>query len=348
MKVGLAPIALTFRRPIRTAHGVLHERSGWLVSVEDGGIQGVGEAAPWAAFGTETPAACLEALTRFELDEVPGSVEAVEGAVAPLKGTPAAQAGVEAALLDQLAHRHGVRVAALLSDSVAEELEVNALIDGGDAAALARDAEAAARLGFRVVKVKVGSFPLSVDAQRLYAVRRAVGPKVALRIDANGAWSESTARSALRGLESLELELCEQPVAAADLEGLRRLRRQVSCRLAADEALAVPERWARLLELDPDAAAAVLVLKPMVLGGLLPALRLARQAERVGCACYVTSLLDGPVARAAASHLAAVLPRSGLAHGLSTVELFERQEGDPYAPLRGNLRLPSGCGWGLR
>ena len=69
----------------------------------------------------------------------------------------------------------------------------------------------------------------------------------------------------------------------------------------------------RLLETDPRAAADVIVLKPAALGGLVRSLELAQQAHDSGVGAYVTTLMDGPIARAAAAHLAAVAVMLGVA-----------------------------------
>ena len=103
----------------------------------------------------------------------------------------------------------------------------------------------------------------------------------------------------------------------------------------------------RLLEKDPRAAADVIVLKPAALGGLSKSLDLAQQAHNAGMHGYVTTLMDGPISRAAAAHLAAVLPSADWAHGLSTVELFEGVQPDPFTPMGGRITLPQATGWGV-
>lgn len=347
MKLEVTPFSLRLRTPIQTARGPMEHRVGFRVVFSANGVRGRGDAMPMASFGTETPEAAKEALERFEVDRAPDSVDEIAGWVSVLKASPAARFAAECALLEHLAVRRGVLVATLLGPVRRSEFAVNALLEGDDAAGLAASAKQAVREGFGVVKLKVAARPLAVEAQRLLAVRRAVGPKVKIRIDANGGWSEATARSALRGLESIDLEVCEQPVAPADVEGLRRLRHLVPCRLAADETMLHAGLLPRLLEKDPVAAVDVVVLKPAALGGLVRSLQLAQQADEAGVGAYVTTLMDGPVARAAAAHLAAVLPRADWAHGLSTLELFEGATTDAFTPVEGSIRLPQATGWGL-
>ncbi len=347
MKLEITPFSLRLKKPIQTARGPMDQRVGFRVSLTAEGVTGRGDAMPMASFGTETPEAARVALLAFSIAKLPETVEEIAVAIEAMGATPAARHAAECALLEHLAIRRGVLVATLLGPVLRSHFKVNALIEGDDAAGLAASAEKAVKQGFGVVKTKVAARPLAVEAQRLLAVRRAVGPHVRIRIDANGGWSEATARSALRGLEALQLEVCEQPVSPTDVEGLRRLRHLTPCRIAADETMLLSGVLPRLLEKDPRAAADVIVLKPAALGGLVRSLELAQQAHDSGVGAYVTTLMDGPIARAAAAHLAAVLPSADWAHGLSTVELFEGMHPDLFTPMDGEITLPQAMGWGV-
>jgi o-succinylbenzoate synthase len=347
MKFEFQAVSYRVKKPVQTATGPMDLRRGFGVTLSSQGLTGRGECILMPSFGTESFESAHEALQKFVPQGLPKTLEEVSAAVLPLAQTPATAFAVECCFLEFLALQNNVPVASLLSQHVRSQLQVNALIEGDDAGALAQAAERAASEGFRTVKTKVAARPLGVDAQRLLAVRKAVGPAVKIRIDANAGWTEATARSALRGLEALELEVCEQPVTRGDVEGMRRIRHLVPCRIAADETMLVKEALKPLLRKDPYAAADVVVIKPAALGGLLPSLRLAREAWAAGMSSYVTTMMDGPLSRAAAAHLAAVLPDDAWAHGLSTVELLEGVEIDAFTPRQGVIHMPQLPGWGL-
>jgi o-succinylbenzoate synthase len=345
MKFDSSPRTLTLVTPIRSSRAELKERRGWTVMLRTDFGVGRGEAFPLPAWGTESYEACQQALQDFAVGHLPVDLDDLEFSTRPLHLAPAARFAVESVLLELLSIKSGLSIAEWLGAHT-REVPVNALIEGATAEVLAHAARAAVKAGFRTLKIKVGAHSLPVDAQRLHEVRLAVGPEIKLRVDANGGWSEAMARSALRGLESLNLELCEQPVGSHDVEALRRLRIQVPCKVAADESLQDADLRSRVLKSDPRPAADYLVLKPAVLGGLVPALALARRAAAVGVHSYATTLIDGPIARAGAAHLAACL-HDAPAQGLGTVELFEGATPDAYTPQGGVLRLPTGTGWGL-
>ncbi|ESS03501.1 MAG: L-alanine-DL-glutamate epimerase related enzymes of enolase superfamily, partial [uncultured archaeon A07HR67] len=175
---------------------------------------------------------------------------------------------------------------------------------------------------------------------RLRAVRRAVGPAVDLRADANGAWDRATARRALDRLAPLDLAYVEQPLPAADLAGTARLRAETTVPIALDESLA--ERSVETV-LGADAAD-VVVIKPMALGGPDRALAVACRAREAGVDPVITTTIDAVVARTAAVHVASAVPDVP-ACGLATADLLaEALAPDPCPVSDGRIEVPAGPG----
>jgi o-succinylbenzoate synthase len=335
---------LPLRAPVRTVHGARVAVEGVLLRLQDGeGGVGLGEVTPLPDFGTESLAETQEVLETLRLGAAPASLEAVPQAFSVRPEAPAARAGVEMALLDLLARRRGVALGRLLGAPAVRAVPVNVLLTAQSPAALAEEAHDAHALGFRTLKLKVGSASSEVDAARLRAVREAVGTTVHLRVDANGGWSEAEARQRLVQLAGWGLEYAEQPVAAADVGALRRLRGLVP--VAADEALGLRGGAEALLDSPEGPAADVLVVKLPVLGGLLPALRLAARARARGVDVVVTSAMDGAVGRAAAAHVALALG-GRRAHGLATGRLLVEDPG-AHPIVEGALMLRDVPGLGI-
>ncbi len=201
------------------------------------------------------------------------------------------------------------------------------------------DAETAHRIvrgsgGCRTAKVKVAEpgQSLADEIARLEAVRDALGPGGAVRVDANAAWDVDTAVSRLAALDRAAggLEYAEQPVPGVD--DLAALRRRTHVPIAADESI----RRAQ----DPFAvarahAADVVVLKVQPLGGVRACLELA---ERIGLPVVVSSALESSVGLAAGVALAAALPELPYACGLATAQLFTSDLVDsPFLPVDGAL-----------
>ncbi|MGY1641179.1 o-succinylbenzoate synthase [Geodermatophilus sp. SYSU D00703] len=186
--------------------------------------------------------------------------------------------------------------------------------------------------GCRTAKVKVaepGQTPAE-DLARVEAVRDALGPGGAIRVDVNAAWDVDTAAARIRELDRVGLEYVEQP--CATLAELTALRRRIDVRVAADE---VVRRSGDPLRVDLREACDVVVLKVQPLGGVRAALRVA---EAHGLPSVVSSALESSVGIAAGVALAAALPELPFACGLATVALFTADvTGDPLLPVDGAL-----------
>jgi L-alanine-DL-glutamate epimerase-like enolase superfamily enzyme len=177
-----------------------------------------------------------------------------------------------------------------------------------------------ARTGYRNFKVKLGSSPdCAAEVAAVRRLRKALGAGPRLRLDANRGWGEAAAATACRQLEALDVEFLEEPSATWTLPpasgGPPRRRLDTRVPLALDESLTGVD----IVELDAlvqRSGARVLVLKPMVLGGLSHCLDLGRRAAALGIDAVVSHSFDGPVALAAAAALALALP-TRLAQGLA-------------------------------
>lgn len=353
----IEPVRLELARPLKTARATYTAREGFrLRVVDEEGRVGQGEAMPLPEFGTESLPKCANFLRTFVnslgLLRIHESLESIQSAgffLGPVHA-PAARHAIELALLDLLAQRAQVPLCRLLNPKARVWVRVNALLTANEPEALAEEARQSYAEGFWTLKLKVAGRPLEEDEARVRAVREAVGSWGKLRLDANGGWSEQEAAQALERLAPYQPELCEQPVPAEDVEALARLQLRAPFPLAADEALVSPKHLRALLETaSGEPAVRILVLKPMVLGGLLPALEMAQQAAKAGVYAYVTSSLDGVVSRAGAAHLAAALPHGHLASGLGVGKLFVREEPavHPYQLTDGRIRIPEAPGLGL-
>lgn len=233
------------------------------------------------------------------------------GECSPLRGYPSDPAACRAAAEDAAVHG--------FPPAVRDTVPVNALVDGPF---LVQDVR-----GFPAVKVKVRD---ASGIALVRAVRDAVGPGVAVRVDANGAWDVDTAVTMITRLAAFDLEYVEQPVAA--LADLAAVRRRVDVPIAADECIRSLDDARALRARD---AADVIVLKQQPLGGVRAALAVA---EAAGVPAVVSSMMETSVGIAAGVALAAALPELPYACGLATLAALP---GDvthaPLAPIDGVL-----------
>ena len=235
------------------------------------------------------------------------------GEYSPLSGYPS----------DPVACRAAAEEAALLGfpPPLRDTVPVNALVDGPFAIAEVR--------AFPAIKVKVRD---AAGISLVAAVRDAVGPRVAVRVDVNGAWDVDTAVAMIGRLARYDLEYVEQPVTT--LDDLARVRRRVAVPVAADECIRSRDDAARLHALD---AADVIVLKQQPLGGVRAALEIAATA---GVPAVVSSMMETSVGIAAGLALAAALPELPYACGLATLSALAGDvTRDSLVPVDGVLRV---------
>ncbi|MFK7898082.1 MAG: o-succinylbenzoate synthase [Myxococcota bacterium] len=328
VRAAFRPFALPLLNPIATAHGVLRDRAGFLVSLEDdAGRVANGEATPFFEFGTEDLAACEAALRRGLADLVKGdgSLEA-EGLIG--KDAPCARSALGAARLDLAAQSSGHSMAKALhlrsgrEREVLPRVEVQALVQGSTPKAVSESARAAYSAGFRTFKLKLAVDPerkaIELDLERVAALRSAVGVSGRIRLDANEAWTRNEAEQAFVHLAEFSVDFVEQPVARDAIADLAAISEAGAIAVAADESL-LGSGLARVLAAR---AASVLVVKPAALGGVDASLALVRRAREEGLRIVWSNLFEGRVGRALAIALASATGEAGEVHGLGTAGLL--------------------------
>lgn len=195
-----------------------------------------------------------------------------------------AKAAIEMACVDLAARICGVPVSTYLGGAVKKDLRFNAWIGVLAPDAAAAEAKKWFDRGFRSAKIKVGG-GIEADRDRVKAVREAVGKDAALRIDANAGYDVPTAIKLAHLMQPFDLQLIEQPVAAQDIAGLARVRREAGgVPIMADEAIV---DHATLIEVIRAGAADMVKLKVMKNGGFLRTQRMAATAEAAGIRCVV-------------------------------------------------------------
>ena len=337
MRLSQEGVTMRLVRPAQASWGTLAERQLLRVRLEaDDGLVGFGEAAPLEPYDGVPLAAVGAALDAYAELAHEVAEEALLEACRAERDLPQALAAVDLALWDLAGKRAGRPVAQLISVEAARSIPVNATVGAEDRAGAAAAAGAAAQADFDTVKVKVG---VGDDAGRLAAVRAAVGPRVAIRVDANGAWDVDQAVASLRALAPVGIELAEEPVHG--VEALRAVRAEVDVPLAMDETAA--EAGAA-----GSGATDAVCLKIARCGGITGVLRDAAEARIAGSAVYLASTYDGPLGIAAAVHAAAGLTAGGPlpAHGLATLAAFE-DPGERLHAVRGAIRVPREPGLGV-
>ncbi len=308
---------------VRGARGAVEtwsERAGVLLRVmtSDGRV-GQGEASPLPRYSPDTLESAVRALGELNLDDLP---RADDGEAAPAylerlsaltaSLPPSAAFAVETALLDLLGQQRQMPIWALFDDARTEPVPLCVLAGGADDETVVSEARVAAARGAHTIKIKIAGPTLGSQLDTLARVRDAIGDR-RLRLDANRTFTSDSCATELERLVPLHPELVEEP---APLDALSS-RPASSVPLALDESLQDASTLGRVAPHLRRLGYVALVLKPMALGGFSSCVRLARLAGECGLDATLSHLFDGPVALAAAAHIALAVGSRTRASGLA-------------------------------
>lgn len=237
-------ISLRTRRPFVIARWGYAGHENVIVTItDDDGVSGMGEAAPNRYYG-ESPDTVVAALERYKpiIESAQSwSLEATDVALTTaLRGNASARAAVSSAMHDLHARKAGLPLHKLwgLSADASPLSSFTIAID--DVEGLRRRVSDAAE--YPILKIKLGT---DRDEEIVRTVRDAAPDKV-LRVDANAAWSPQQAIERAAMLRDNGVESLEQPVAAADVEGMRFVRERCGLPVIADESCLVAADVPRL------------------------------------------------------------------------------------------------------
>ena len=283
-------ISLPLVHPFKTALRTVEAVEDVVVRVvSDDGAVGYGEAPPTAVITGDTTASILCAIREYIRPALVGmDVMDLEAVMRRLDGCMAhnttPKAAVDMAVYDLWARAQGKPLYQLLGDA-RQSFQTDLTISVNPVDQMVSDSLEAVDRGFDILKVKVGKEGLA-DVDRMAAIRRAVGPDVRLRVDANQGWTAEQSVSIIRAMED------------RGLDGARA----VDTPILADEAVFSHYDAARIIE---ERAADLINIKLMKTGGIWNALKICRLAEAGGVECMIGCMLESRLSVAAAAHLAA-------------------------------------------
>lgn len=361
--------------PLADAIHYMPARTALLVQVQtDEGLTGLGEAACYSGPLSTMAAIVRDDLRPHLLGQDPFRVERLwqqmyarthqhgrRGAVLM------AMSGIDIALWDLIGQATRTPLYRLLGayrDEVSAYASAGFYAEGKGPAELAREMAGYAAEGFTYMKMKVGrnheallnplpdmpapgfaTVSLQEDLRRVHAVREAIGPGVKLMIDANNAWTPSTALLMMRELARDSIYWLEEPVSTDDVAGSAQVARSLDVPVAGYETEVGLYGFRDLI-----AAGAVDIVQPDVIwsGGISECRRIAALAAAYRLPC-VPHVFSSAVSLVANLHFIASIPNGALLEfdrnpNPLREELFEQPLG---IDARGMVALPERPGLGV-
>ena len=305
--IELGMLRVPLKTPFKTALRTVDTIEDIVVLVRtDSGHTGHGEAPPTAVITGDTHGSIVEAIERHIKPRLIGqdisNLNHICGLIQnSMERNTSAKAAVEIAVYDLWGQLHGAPLYQMLGggDPVITT-DITISVDHIDK--MVADSIAAVERGFDSLKIKVGK-DIGLDIERVKAIHAAVEGRALLRLDANQGWTAKQAVYAMHALEDagVLLELLEQPVKAADIEGLKYVTERVHTPVMADESVFGPSQ---VFDLIQRRAADIINIKLMKTGGISNAVRVADIAALYGVQCMIGCMLESAISVAAAVHLA--------------------------------------------
>jgi L-alanine-DL-glutamate epimerase-like enolase superfamily enzyme len=326
--------AVRLRSAFRTALREVTDFEVVTVSVRTAdGVTGCSEVVGTARITGETNASIEEAVNKVLGPVLIGrdlsdySV-ALTDAAAAMVGNTTAKCGLDVAVHRAVAAWRAITLSELLG-AASRPIATDVTLSLAAPPVMAAEAARRANEGFGALKLKVGG-PVALDIERIQAVARAVPGTVALRVDANQAWTAKQALEVIGAVTAagVTLEFLEQPVPAADLTGLAAVTARIPVPVVADESA---HSAADVRRLADAGACDVVNIKLAKCGGLQAALEVAAVARAGGLGVLFGSMLESGTGVAATVALASRVAAEQV-HDLDAGWWAEVQSGAVYEP----------------
>lgn len=341
-------------RPHRLSVATMNHQTLVLVRITaSDGITGLGEATTIGglSYGEESPESIKINIDTYIAPllighEATGIAALMASIRKTIQGNRFAKCAIETALFDAQARRLGIPLSDLFGGRIRDSLPIAWTLASGDTTRDIAEAEEMLDLQrHRIFKLKIGARTLREDVAHVAAIKRVIGDRGSVRVDVNQAWSETEAMLGMAMLDDAGVDLVEQPIAAYNHDGLRRLCSKNRVPLMADEALRGPtDAFALARQHSVD----VFAVKITQSGGLSAAIQVAAIAQSAHIDLYGGTMLEGAVGTIAAAQIFSTFPT--LAWGTELFGPLLLTEEILCTPLEYKdfcLSLPVGPGLGI-
>lgn len=358
LKCRVYPQTFKFSFAAATSKSDLIDRKSWFPVISDGDNFGIGECAPMPNFSIDwrddfedklfSTCAAIQSLDYADLSE-----EYIYQNLG-LEQFPSIVFGFETAIKDL--KNGGDRV--IFRNSFVDQqrpIPINGLIWMSEVETMWQEINQKINLGFRCIKIKVGSRKVSFDEELslLKKIRQNWGSdEITIRLDANGAFSSLEAQSKLEQLARFDIDSIEQPLKVRDpyiveLCKISPISIVLDEELTTFEAMRVdnPEldRRAFLQAISPQA----IVIKPSLHGGLKASIEWIRAAEACNISWWLTSFLESNIGLNAIAQLATEYSDPLKIHGLGTGQIFSNNISSPLKVESASLHYNKNLQWDL-
>ncbi len=338
LQLTYSPYTLKLKKSFFTARTEIKERRGFILRLTDPDcFEGIGDCCPFPEFGSENIEDVENVLSDFKLKIIIDETEiekSINNCLANYKKLPAIRHGLEQAINNIICNKNKTTLDNLLNLKLKKQVDVNAAIGFVNVGESAKAARNNIEKGFSTIKLKIGRSNFEEDFSVIKLMRETIGDNIKLRIDSNCNWNLDEAIINLIELEQFDIEYAEQPV--INLSDYIKLKKKTNIPLAPDESIRSVKEAKEFIK---SGAVSYLILKPMMIGGLLPTLEIIKQAVAENITPVITSSFESAVGKTNAV-IAAASVNANVAHGLGVADHFINTiTNDPFPIKSGKIIL---------
>lgn len=324
MQIRIQTFTVNKRFALTISRGTTAQSTNVLVTVEQDGIEGIGEASPFSIGEgrqtTETIITTLQQVAPILEKFNPLDRQQIEQILSDNKLPSAARAAIDVALHDWMGKKVGLPLWQIwgLNRSKIVPTSVTIGINSPEKARQ-RVLDWFQVTKVRVLKVKLGS-PDGIEADKamLMAVREEA-PNIPTSIDANGGWNLDNAVKMCKWLADLGVKYVEQPLAKGEEKDLLTLKQSSPLPIFVDESCFTSKDIPHLANCVDG-----INIKLMKSGGLTEAMRMIHTARAFGLQIMFGCYSDSTLANTALSHLSPLVDYLDLDSHLNLID-------DPFA-----------------
>lgn len=332
MKATYYKYILDFKQPSGTSRGVLNQKETWFIILEEKGKKGIGECGILRGLSADDRPD-YEAHLKWVCNNIHLGKELLWEALIEF---PSIQFGVEMAFLSLESESPFVLFPSAFTKNE-KSIPINGLVWMGDESFMKAQIEEKIASGFHCVKLKIGAIDFEKELGLLRLIRQNfTAQQIEIRVDANGAFSESEALYKLNQLSGFELHSIEQPIQKKQYDSMSELCKSTPIPIALDEELigvfSIHDKEELLRKINPQ----YIILKPSFIGGFRGTQEWITLAEKYNIGWWITSALESNIGLNAIAQWA-YLQNNPMPQGLGTGALYINNFHCPLLVKNGEL-----------
>ncbi|PIW69774.1 MAG: o-succinylbenzoate synthase [Ignavibacteriales bacterium CG12_big_fil_rev_8_21_14_0_65_30_8] len=334
LQLTYSPFELKFKAPFLTSQKQINKRKGILIKIKYKDFFGFGECSPFPEFGSETFEQAENKLQDFKLKmnlNPNDFITNISESLAELDDFPSLKHGIEQALLNLICYKTKLTINELLNVKSFSSVSVNAVVGFLFPEETLITCKNYLKEGFKTIKLKVGRENFEDDMKIISLIREKLGYDFNLRLDANGKWDFITAKIVFNQLKVFKIEYVEQPLNS--INDFIKLKSGSKIPIAADESIRTYKDAVIFIQ---KKAADVIILKPMMIGGLLQTLKITELCEKYKVKVVITTTFESSLGKSFAVFAASTI-KNKIAHGLGTAKYFEKDLFPDLYPVKNGV-----------